>query len=102
MMPNMATIIYNLAKTKNLLSKKQEPKSTIPPCNCPYTANCPLNRECRERLPYTKPRSHLETPPNITLGAPKRNLRHIITTILIPLNIEQKEMNGTLQSILDC
>ena len=34
---------------KNLLSNKHESKTTIPPCNCRNSANCPLNRECREK-----------------------------------------------------
>ena len=47
-MPNMATIISS--HNKNLLSNKQEPKTTIPPCNYRNSVNCPLNGECRERV----------------------------------------------------
>ena len=46
-MPNMATIISS--HNKNLLSNKQEPETTIPPCNCRNSANCPLNRKCRKK-----------------------------------------------------
>ena len=46
-MPSMATIISS--HNKNLLSNKQEPKTTIPPCNCCNSAICPLNGECREK-----------------------------------------------------
>ena len=45
--PNMATIISS--HNKNLLGNKQEPKTTIPPCYCCNSANCPLNGECREK-----------------------------------------------------
>ena len=34
---------------KNILGNKQESKTTIPPCNCRNSANCPLNGECREK-----------------------------------------------------
>ena len=46
-MPNMATIISS--HNKYLLSKKQEPKTTILPCNCSDSANCSLNGECRKK-----------------------------------------------------
>ena len=46
-MPNMATIISS--HNKNILGNKQEPKTTIHPCNCRNSANCPLNGECREK-----------------------------------------------------
>ena len=47
-MPNVATIISS--HNKNLFSKKQEPKTTIPsPCNCCNSVNCPLNGECCEK-----------------------------------------------------
>ena len=44
-MPIIATIISS--QNQNLLSSKQEPKTTIPCCNCRNSANCPLNGECR-------------------------------------------------------
>ena len=43
----MGTIISS--HNKNLLGNKQEPKTTIPPCNCRNSANCPLHGECREK-----------------------------------------------------
>ena len=47
-MPNMATIISS--HNKNLLGNKQEPRTTIPPCNCRNSTNCPLNGECCEKV----------------------------------------------------
>ena len=69
----MATIISS--HNKKLLGNKQEPKTTIAPCNCRNSANCPLNKECREKAVIYKA--------SITsdgLDAPKRNSRPVITT----------------------
>ena len=50
-----------------------------------------------KRLSYTKPRSHLMTSPNITLGTSKRNSRPVFTITTAPLNIERKEMQRNSQ-----
>ena len=84
----MATIISNLATTNT-----QNPTSLLATAQ-----RIALSKEnAAKRLSYTKPRSHLATPPNINLAAPKRNLRPIIVTTLIPLNIEKKEMRRNSQ-----
>ena len=94
-MPNMATIISS--HNKNLLGNKQEPKTTIPPCNCRNSANCPLNGNAAKKLSFTMPRSRLMAPPNIILGAPKRNLRPVITITPTLSDIEKKEMRQNSQ-----
>ena len=38
-----------VAAAKNPLGNKQEPKITIPPCNCRNSANCPLIGKYREK-----------------------------------------------------
>ena len=51
-----------------------------------------------KRLSFTKPRPHLITPPNIILGAPKRNSRPVITIAPTPSDIERKEMRQNSQN----
>ena len=76
-MPNMATIISS--HNKNLLSKKQEPKTTIPPYNGRNSANCLFNGECRETaVIYKAFITSGDTSKHYTLGAPERNLRPVI------------------------
>ena len=94
-MPNTATIISS--HNKNLLGNKQEPKTTISPCN---SANCPLNGECRKKAFIYKASitsEHLTVSPNIILGAPKQNSRPFITITPTPSDIERKEMQQNSQ-----
>ena len=58
----MATAISS--RNDNLLSKKLEPKTTVPSCK----ANCSLSEECREKAVIYKPRLHLEALRNIMFG----------------------------------
>ena len=48
-------------------------------------------------LSFTNPRSHLMAPPNLTLGAPKRNSRPVSTITPTPSDIEKKEMRQNSQ-----
>ena len=48
-------------------------------------------------LHYAMPRLHLVAPPNITLGALKRNLRHVITITPTSSSNERKEMRRNSQ-----
>ena len=54
-------------------------------------------KNAAKRLSFTKPRSHLMVPPNITLGAPKRNPRPVSTITPTPSDIEKKEIRQNSQ-----
>ena len=92
-MPHMATIISS--HNKNLLGNKQE--STIPPCNCCNSANCPLNGECSEKAVICKASITSDGSSKHYIGASKRNSRPVITTTPTLLDIERKEMRQNSQ-----
>ena len=95
-MPNMATIISS--HNKNLLGNKQEPKATIPPCNCRYSANCPLNGECRKKAVIYKASITSDGSSKHYAGCTeKRNSRPVITITPTPSDIERKEMRQNSQ-----
>ena len=57
----------------------------------------PRVENATKKLLYTKPRLDLVAPPNIILGALKRNLRPVITITPILSDIEKKEMRRNSQ-----
>ena len=87
-------------KTFSVTNRSQRPPSLLATAT---TQRIVLSMENgAKRLSYTKPRLHLMAPPNIILGAPKRNSRPVITITPTPSGIERKEMGETLKSILEC
>ena len=93
----MTTIISS--HNKNLVGNKQERSLRPSPLLATVaTQGTALSREnAAKRLSFTKPRSHLMAPPNIILGAPKQNLRPLVTITPTPSDIERKEMRQNSQ-----
>ena len=49
-MPNMVVIIFS--HNKALLAQRNEPDTTVPPCNCRAEASCPIKDYATKSLSF--------------------------------------------------